>query len=97
VPTPPLFNENKFQQMPSSQFAPTPAQIECIRNIFHAIAAASGDKKHLKSKDLGDLCSALNDPIESEELPKVTKMLSDDNGLITFDKFLDFWSTEEEL
>ena len=68
-----------------------------VRNIFHAIAAASGDKKHLKSKDLGDLCSALNDPIESEELPKVTKMLSDDNGLITFDKFLDFWSTEEEL
>ena len=86
--------------MSSSSFAPKPAEIECIRTLFHAIAGSSGngsDTKHLKANDLADLCLALNDPITNpDELNRVTTMLSDTAGLITFEKFIDFWSSEDD-
>ena len=84
--------------MSSSSFAPKPEEIECIRTLFHAIAASSGngsETKHLKANDLADLCLALNDPIPNSD--EVATMLSDTAGLITFEKFIDFWSSEDDL
>ena len=74
-------------------------EMEAIRNIFNAVAGGitGGDVKSLPKQNLLDLCIVLKDPITPVELDRAKNKLADVNGNISFDQFITWWTSEDEL
>jgi Ca2+-binding EF-hand superfamily protein len=75
----------------------TAEELEIIRNLFHAVTAGitGGATKHLPVENLVDLCKALNESMTSEEIDRAKQLLSDEEGNISFDQFIEYWTSED--
>ena len=72
---------------------------EALRNIFNAVAGGitGADVKSLPNQNILDLCTVLKDPITPVELDRAKNKLADVNGNISFDQFITWWTSEDEL